>query len=115
MPAHAIHDQLSTRLRALQPSVTLVISQLARKLTAEGRDIINMSSGELDFDMPEPIVREAIATLHDGQTRYTDVGGNPALKAAIIAKFRRENQLEFTPRQIIASTAAPSRSFLMRC
>lgn len=52
---------------------------------------------------------EAIAALHDGQTRYTDVGGTPALKAAIIAKFRRENQLDFTPpppRQIIASTSA---------
>lgn len=106
MPAHVIHDQLSTRLRALQPSVTLVISQLARKLTAEGRDIINMSSGELDFDTHEPIVRSAIAALHDGQTRYTDVGGTPALKAAIIAKFKRENQLTFTPRQIIASTGA---------
>lgn len=106
MSAHATHAQVSSRLRALQPSVTLVISQLARKLSAEGRDIINMSSGELDFPTPEPIVREAIAALHDGQTRYTDVGGTPTLKAAIIAKFRRKNQLAFTPRQIIASTGA---------
>lgn len=98
--------QLSSRLAMLKPSVTLVISQLARRLAAEGRDIINMSSGELDFDTPVHIQDGAMVAMRSGQTRYTDVGGTPALKAAIIEKFKRDNQLDYSPRQIIASTGA---------
>ncbi len=98
--------KLASRLAAVKPSVTLVISQLARRLASEGRDIINMSSGELDFDTPQHIQDGAITAMHAGQTRYTDVGGTAELKAAIVSKFKRDNQLDYSTKQIIASTGA---------
>lgn len=98
--------KLATRLASVTPSVTLVISQLARRLASEGRDIINMSSGELDFDTPEHIQDAAVSAMQAGQTRYTDVGGTAELKAAIISKFKRDNQLDYSAKQIIASTGA---------
>ncbi|EIC84143.1 pyridoxal phosphate-dependent aminotransferase [Serratia sp. M24T3] len=98
--------KLASRLASVTPSVTLVISQLARRLAAEGRDIINMSSGELDFDTPQHIQDGAVVAMQAGQTRYTDVGGTAELKAAIIKKFKRDNQLDYSAKQIIASTGA---------
>lgn len=98
--------KLASRLAAVKPSVTLVISQLARRLAAEGRDIINMSSGELDFDTPQHIQNGAVTAMQAGQTRYTDVGGTAELKAAIVSKFKRDNQLDYSAKQIIASTGA---------
>lgn len=98
--------KLASRLASVAPSVTLVISQLARRLALEGRDIINMSSGELDFDTPQHIQDSAVTAMKAGQTRYTDVGGTAELKAAIINKFKRDNQLEYSAKQIIASTGA---------
>ena len=98
--------KLASRLASVAPSVTLVISQLARRLALEGRDIINMSSGELDFDTPQHIQDSAVTAMQAGQTRYTDVGGTAELKAAIINKFKRDNQLEYSAKQIIASTGA---------
>ncbi len=98
--------KLASRLASVAPSVTLVISQLARRLALEGRDIINMSSGELDFDTPQHIQDGAVTAMQAGQTRYTDVGGTAELKAAIIKKFKRDNQLEYSAKQIIASTGA---------
>jgi aspartate aminotransferase len=76
------------------------------RLKAEGRDIVSLSAGEPDFDTPEHIREAAIAAIHAGQTRYTQVDGTPELKAAIIRKLRLQNDLEFEPGQIIASNGA---------
>lgn len=105
---NSVHPErkLASRLAAVKPSVTLVISQLARRLASEGRDIINMSSGELDFDTPQHIQDGAVAAMQAGETRYTDVGGTSELKAAIVRKFKRDNQLDYSAKQIIASTGA---------
>jgi aspartate aminotransferase len=95
---------LAERLSRIQPSPTLAATDRARALKAAGRDIISLSAGEPDFDTPANVQEAAIAAMRRGETRYTDTGGTPALKQAIIAKFRRENGLEYQPGQIIVST-----------
>lgn len=80
--------------------------QRARELKAQGRDIVGLTAGEPDFDTPANIVEAAIRALHASQTKYTDVGGTPELKAAIVQKFRRENQLEYGTQEVIAATGA---------
>ncbi len=79
------------------------MSNLASRLRAEGADVIALSAGEPDFDTPEHVRAAAIAAIEAGQTRYTAVDGTPALKAAIAAKFARENALEYAPDEIIVS------------
>lgn len=97
---------LSERLRHAQPSATIAISELARRLASEGKQVISLSTGELDFDTPAHIQAAAVDAISNGQTRYTDVSGTAALKAAIIRKFARDNQLHFDASQIIAATGA---------
>ncbi|MEW6340795.1 MAG: pyridoxal phosphate-dependent aminotransferase [Paraburkholderia sp.] len=99
-------NRLSGRLAAMRPSATGAMSQAARALAAQGRPVISLSEGELDFDTPAHIQHAAIRAIVQGETRYTDVGGTPALKAAIAAKFRRDNGLAYEPREIIAATGA---------
>jgi aspartate aminotransferase len=84
----------------------MAVSALASELRAKGRPIIDLGAGEPDFDTPEHIKAAAIEALRKGQTKYTQVEGTPALKAAIIAKFRRENGLEYSADQIVASNGA---------
>jgi aspartate aminotransferase len=72
----------------------------------EGRAVISLSTGELDFDTPEHIQQAAIEAMRQGHTRYTSVSGTQALKQAIIAKFKRDNALAYTPDQVIAATGA---------
>ncbi len=93
----------SQRARAIQSSPTLAISSLAAKLRAQGQDIIPLSAGEPDFDTPEHIKKAAMRAIEQGKTRYTPVDGVPELKQAIIAKFQRENSLQFSEEQILAS------------
>ncbi len=76
----------------------------ARQLKAEGRDIISLSAGEPDFDTPENIKLAAIKALKEGRTKYTDVDGIPELKAAIVAKFKRDNTLDYKPSQVSVGT-----------
>jgi aspartate aminotransferase len=76
----------------------------ARQLKAQGRDIISLSAGEPDFDTPENIKLAAIKALKEGKTKYTDVDGIPELKAAIAAKFKRDNNLDYKPAQISVGT-----------
>ena len=97
---------LSDRLLALKPSATGAMSQAARELTTQGRLIISLSEGELDFDTPVHIQHAAIRAIVEGETRYTDVGGTPRLKAAIVDKFRRDNDLSYESSEVIASTGA---------
>jgi aspartate aminotransferase len=91
---------LAKSLSRIKPSATMAVTQLARELTAEGRDIIGLGAGEPDFDTPENIKAAAIDAIRRGETKYTTVDGIPELKNAICDKFRRENGLEYKPSQI---------------
>ncbi len=91
-------------LNRIQPSATIAVSMKARQLKAQGRDIISLSAGEPDFDTPENIKLAAIKALKDGRTKYTDVDGIPELKAAIVAKFKRDNDLTYTAAQVSVGT-----------
>ena len=90
----------SAALRRIAPSATIAISAKARALKAAGRDIIALSAGEPDFDTPDNIKEAGIAAIRGGKTKYTDPDGMPELKAAICAKFKRENGLDYTPSQV---------------
>jgi aspartate aminotransferase len=93
----------SASLRRVKPSATAAASTRARALRASGRDIISLDAGEPDFDTPDNIKEAAIRAIREGKTKYTDVDGIPELKAAICAKFKRENRLSYTPAQINVS------------
>ena len=97
---------LSQRVGRCRPSATLAVSGAARRLRAAGEEIIDWSAGEPDFGTPGNICNAAIAAIHDGQTRYTSVGGTPALREAIAQKFKRDNGLEYDPEQILVSAGA---------
>lgn len=102
---------LSTRVQAIKPSPTLAVTARAAKLKAEGKDIIGLGAGEPDFDTPQHIKDAAIGAINKGFTKYTPVGGTPSLKAAIIAKFKRDNGLEYTPKQILVSCGGKQSFF----
>ena len=91
---------LSASLARVRPSPTVAASQRARELIAAGRDVISLSAGEPDFDTPRHVKDAAIAALEGGKTKYTAPDGIPELKAAIAAKFRRENGLDYAPEEI---------------
>jgi aspartate aminotransferase len=95
---------LSDSIGRIKPSPTIAISDLAKKLKAEGRDIIALSAGEPDFDTPDNIKKAAIKAIERGETKYTTVDGMPELKAAISRKFKRENGLDYKPNQITVGT-----------
>ncbi len=95
---------LSDTLKRIKPSPTVTIGNRAMELRAEGKDVIGLSVGEPDFDTPEHIREAAKAAIDAGDTRYTAVDGTPALKQAICAKFKRENRLDYEPRQINVGT-----------
>src|SRR6186713_1883590 len=95
---------LAETLARIKPSATIAVTDKARALKAAGRDIIGLAAGEPDFDTPDNIKQAAIKAIHDGKTKYTAVDGMPELKAAISRKFKRENQLDYKPSQIIVGT-----------
>ena len=97
---------LAPRLDRIKPSPSGAAAQLARDLKRAGRDIINLAVGEPDFDTPAHICEAATAAMRRGETRYTAVDGTPELKAAIIAKFKRENGLSYTTDQITVANGA---------
>jgi aspartate aminotransferase len=95
---------LSDALGRIKPSATIAATQKARALKAAGRDVIGLGAGEPDFETPANIREAAKAAINRGDTRYTDVDGTPALKQAIVAKFKRENGLDYKPEQISVGT-----------
>jgi aspartate aminotransferase len=95
--------KLSNRVQAVKPSPTLAITARAKELRDAGRDVIGLGAGEPDFDTPDHIKQAAIKAINEGQTKYTAVDGTPALKKAIIDKFKRENDLQYRPDQILVS------------
>lgn len=97
---------LSKRVQSIKPSATIATTMKAAELRAQGKDIIALSAGEPDFNTPDFVCNAAIEAIKTGQTRYTAVDGTPELKAAIIKKFKRDNQLEYTPQEIAVSNGA---------
>lgn len=97
---------LSDRAKRIKPSPTLAIDAKAKAMKAEGIDIVNFGVGEPDFDTPENIKEAAIKALRDGFTKYTPVGGIDPLKDAIIEKFKKDNNLDYTRDEIIVSCGA---------
>lgn len=97
---------LANNLSNVKPSPTIAISMKAAELKAAGNDIISLGMGEPDYDTPDNIKEAAIAAIKKGETKYTAVDGTPALKKAIIAKFKRENNLEYKPSEIIVGVGA---------
>jgi aspartate aminotransferase len=102
---------VASRLKAIKPSPTLAVSAKAAKLKSEGKDVIAMGAGEPDFDTPQHIKDAAIAAMNKGFTKYTAAGGTPSLKKAIVSKFKRENGLDYTERQILVSCGGKQTSF----
>jgi len=102
---------VANRLKAIKPSPTLAVSAKAARLKAEGKDVIAMGAGEPDFDTPQFIKEAAKAAIDKGQTKYTAAGGTPSLKKAIVAKFKRENGLDYTEKQILVSCGGKQTSF----
>ena len=91
---------VAQRLSLIKPSPTIAVTQKARDLKAEGRDVIGLGAGEPDFDTPPNIVEAAKAALDRGETRYTPINGTPELRQAISAKFKRDNGLDYSIDQI---------------
>ncbi len=91
---------ISDSLKRIKPSPTIAVSTKARELKAAGKDVIGLGAGEPDFDTPQNIKEVAIKAIKDGDTKYTAVDGTPALKKAIVEKFKRENNLDYLGDQI---------------
>lgn len=102
---------VSERMTRVKPSPTSAALALAAELRAAGRDVIGLGAGEPDFDTPQAIKDAAIAAILAGATKYTPVPGSAALKAAIQRKFKRENQLDYAPGEILVSTGAKQSLF----
>lgn len=101
-----MNNLLSDRVKNMNESATLRMAQLARQLKAEGKNIISLSLGEPDFDTPESIKKAAYKAMQEGYTKYSPVNGMPELKKAISEKFKRENNLDYSPEQIMVSNGA---------
>ncbi|GGD39740.1 pyridoxal phosphate-dependent aminotransferase [Aureimonas glaciei] len=95
---------LADVLDRVKPSATIAVSQKARELKAQGMDVIGLGAGEPDFDTPDNIKAAAIDAINRGETKYTPVSGIPELREAIAKKFKRENNLDYTPAQTIVGT-----------
>ncbi|MEE9380446.1 MAG: pyridoxal phosphate-dependent aminotransferase [Hyphomonadaceae bacterium] len=94
---------LSDAINRVQPSATIAVSAKAREMKHAGIDVIGLGAGEPDFDTPENIKEAGIKAIRDGKTKYTPADGIPELKEAICAKFKRDNDLEYTPDQVNVS------------
>jgi aspartate aminotransferase len=102
---------LADRLKTLAPSSTLAVQAKARELQRRGVDVVSFGAGEPDFDTPERIKDAAIQAMRRGQTKYTEVGGIPELRAAVCAKFRRDNGLTYEPADVLVSCGAKHTLF----
>lgn len=99
-------NYLSQRINELEESATIAMSRLSRELQEQGHDIINLSLGEPDFVTPQDIREAAKKAIDDGFTFYPPIAGYSDLRKAISEKFKRENNLDFSPDQIVVSTGA---------
>ena len=106
-----MEPSLSNRVQNIKPSPTLAVTNKANELRSSGKDIIGLGAGEPDFDTPQHIKDAAIEAINQGKTKYTAVDGTPDLKKAIIAKFKRDNGLEYEPNQILVSSGGKQSFF----
>ncbi len=95
---------ISNNLKRIKPSPTIAVTQKARELRAAGKDVVGLGAGEPDFDTPINVKNAAIKAIRDGDTKYTAVDGTPALKKAILKKFKRENKLNYKLEEITVGT-----------
>ncbi len=95
---------ISNNLKRIKPSPTIAVTTKAREMRASGKDVIGLGAGEPDFDTPDNIKEAAIEAIKNGETKYTAVDGTPDLKKAIVEKFKRENNLNYTTDQITVGT-----------
>ncbi|MFK7885443.1 MAG: pyridoxal phosphate-dependent aminotransferase [Gammaproteobacteria bacterium] len=98
--------RVTQRVATMQEAATLKMARLARELRGAGKDVISLAVGEPDFDTPDHIKQAAVEALAAGHTKYTPVPGVAALREAIVAKFKRENALDYAPDNIVVSTGA---------
>ncbi|GIV27606.1 MAG: aminotransferase [Bacteroidia bacterium] len=96
----------SKRVQSIEEPLTIGMSRRSRELSQQGIKVINLSLGEPDFDTPEPIKQAAIEAIQNNFTHYTAVSGYLELRQAICQKFKRDNNLDYTPEQIVVSTGA---------
>jgi aspartate aminotransferase len=102
---------LADRLKTLAPSSTLAVQAKAKELRARGVDVISFGAGEPDFDTPDRIKAAAVEAMRRGQTKYTEVGGIPELRAAVCAKLKRDNDLTYEPADVLVSVGAKHTLF----
>lgn len=95
---------IAKRLQNIKPSPTLAVTAKAKELTSKGINIISLAAGEPDFDTPENIKNAAINAIKDGATKYTNVSGTTELRRAICDKFKKQNNIDYTPDEIIVGT-----------
>lgn len=103
--------KVNDRIQQLLGSSTLAITAKAKELKAQGKDVVNFAGGEPDFDTPDSIKQAAIAAIEAGQTKYTPSIGTPQLRDAIVEKFKNDNQLAYTPAQVVVSCGAKHSIF----
>lgn len=103
--------QFSSNIEKLQPSATIAVSTLAKKLAAEGRDIINLSAGEPDFDTPDFISGSAIDGIRSGRTRYTPPAGIPALRQAIADRLSERGTVDAVADGVVVTAGAKQSLF----
>ncbi|NTV67661.1 MAG: pyridoxal phosphate-dependent aminotransferase [Chlorobaculum sp.] len=118
MSAESFDRFLSKRVLSMQESQTMKITGLAKKMQAEGKDIVSLSAGEPDFPTPDNVCEAGIEAIRSGFTRYTANGGIPELKKAIIRKLSRDNGLEYVENEIIVSNGGKqtlANTFLALC
>lgn len=106
-----IAEKISARAKNIKPSSTLAVNKKAAELIASGEKVINLSVGEPDFDTPDFIKQEAIKSLNEGFTKYTDSSGIKQLRQVICEKFKRDNNLDYEPDQIVVSCGAKHSLF----
>jgi aspartate aminotransferase len=101
-----VTSSVARRVQRVKPSPTLAVTARAARLKAEGKDVIGLGAGEPDFDTPAHIAKAGIDAIKNGFTRYTNVEGINELKDAIIAKFARDNALQYARPQVLVSSGA---------
>ncbi len=107
----SLNIRLSDRVQNIKPSPTLAITAQAKELRAAGKDIIGLGAGEPDFDTPDHIKDAAIEAINSGFTKYTAVDGTAELKQAIITKFKRDNDFDYAPDQVLVSCGGKQSFF----
>jgi len=103
--------KFSKRIQSIQPSMTLAVDAKAKKLKANGVDVIGFGAGEPDFNTPDIIKRAGVEAIEQNETHYTPAGGTVALKQAIIDKLKRDNDLDYEKNQILVSCGAKHSFF----